>query len=279
MQSPDPATLDRLLRGIDIPPCPAVLLSLQQEILSPNCTLGRIAQIVNTDVALAASVLKVTNSSAFGLSRQVSSISHAVPILGVRALAALTAGVVLRAHLSADSSHQLERFWDSTARVATLCAQLSREFRGISADTAYSFGLFHDCGIAVLMKRFPDYIQTLGIANAAYERSFTSVEDEYHATNHAAVGYFLTRTWGLPEEICNAVLLHHDLSIFDAAAEGTAAQARTLVSFVTLAEHIAHSQQGLSDDTNWGNSKPLVMAHLGISEQDVRDLQESYCDL
>lgn len=279
MESPDHATLDRLLRGVDIPPCPAVLLSLQQEIASPNGSLGRIAQIVGTDVALAASVLKVANSPALGLSRHVGSISQAVSVLGMRALSALTAGIMLRAALSGGSSLYLERFWDSAARVASLCANLSREFRGVPTEMAYSFGLFHDCGIAVLMKRFPSYTETLESASAAYDQSFTSVEEAHHATNHAAVGYFLTRTWGLPEEISKATLLHHDLSIFDGDADHTAAQARTLVSFATLAEHIAHSQRYLTDDTNWILGKSAVMAHLGISEQDVCDLKESYCDL
>jgi HD-like signal output (HDOD) protein len=196
----------------------------------------------------------------------------------MRALSSLAAGVVLRASLSGGDGPRLDRFWDTTTRVAHLCARLTQEFRGVPTDTAYSFGLFHDCGIAVLMRRFPDYRETLQIANTSEEFGFTEVEDQRHATNHATLGYLLTRNWGLPEEIRSATLMHHDFSIFAADADNTAAKTRTLVSFATLAAYFVNSSQRLSDDANWLRGKDAVMAHLGISDQDLFDLRESCAD-
>lgn len=214
--------MERLLKGVDIPPCPAVLTRLQQESASPNASLSVIATIIGSDVALSASVLKVANSTAFGLSRKVSTVQQALPVLGMRAVSSLVSGIVLKNSLSAANSPRLDRFWDSTTRVAHLCARLTKEFRGIPADIAYTFGLFHDCGIAVLMRRIPDYRETLQLANNSGDRNFTDIEDERHATNHAVLGYLLTRNWGLSEDICNATLLHHDLSIFEPTADATA---------------------------------------------------------
>lgn len=275
MLQTDPAAIERLLRGIDIPPCPAILARLQQEIASSNASLNAIAGLVSNDVALSAAVLKVANSPAFGLSRKVSSVQQAVPVLGMRSLSSLVAGVVLKSTLSAGTGPRLDRFWDSTARIAQLCARLTREFRGVPAETAYTFGLFHDCGIAVLMRRFPDYRETLMLANAAHDQSFTAIEESRHATNHTAIGYLLTRNWGLSEDISNAVLLHHDFSIFVHGADTNAAKARTLVALATLAEHFVNSFQRLAEDANWIQGREAVMAHLGIDDRELFDLREA----
>jgi HD-like signal output (HDOD) protein len=85
-------------------------------------------------------------------------------VLGSRVLSSLVAGFALRS--SINGPVRLDRFWDSSIRVAQLAARLTKEFRGVAADHAYTFGLFHDCGIAVLLQRFPDYRDTLQLANA-----------------------------------------------------------------------------------------------------------------
>ena len=84
MSSPAPSELERLLRGVEIPSCPAILTRLQKEIASPNASLSTVGTLISSDVALAGSVLKVANSAAFGLSRKVTTIQQALPVLGMR---------------------------------------------------------------------------------------------------------------------------------------------------------------------------------------------------
>ncbi len=278
MSLPDPAEVDRLLKGISIPPRPEVLARLQKEIESPNMSLTTVAQIINSDVALAAAVMKVANSPGFGLSRKVSTVQQAIPVLGSRTLASLVAGVTLRNSLSGGAV-RLDRFWDSSLRCAQLCARLTREFRGVPAEHAYTFGLFHDCGIAVLMQRFPDYRDTLQLANSDTSRPFTEVEEARHATHHAVIGYLLTRNWGLPDEISQATLLHHDLSIFEGNADATAARCRTLVSLAELAGCFVGSFMRMNEDSSWTRSRSAVMAHLGLGENDFHDLREMAFEL
>lgn len=273
MSHPDPAEVDRLLKGISIPARPEVLTRLQKEMDSPNMSLNVVAQIITSDVALSASVMKVANSPAFGLARKVSTVQQAIPVLGTRSLSSLVAGVALRNSMSGGTV-RLDRFWDSSLRTAQLCARLTREFRGVPAEHAYTFGLFHDCGIAVLMQRFPDYRETLQLANSDPSRSFTEVEEARYATHHAVIGYLLTRNWGLPEDISQATLLHHDLSIFDSGADAAAARCRTLVSLAALASNFVGSFMRLNEDSSWTRCRDAVMKHLGQDENDFHDLRE-----
>jgi HD-like signal output (HDOD) protein len=88
------------------------------------------------------------------------------------------------------------------------------------------------------------------------------------------LGYLLTRNWGLSEDLCNAILLHHDIDVFAPEADATAAKARTLVSLSALAEYYVNSCQRLAEDAAWQRMRAPVMAHLGISENDLFDLRE-----
>jgi len=277
MPTPAPTEIERLVKGIGIPPRPEVLTRLQKEIDSPNMSLSVVGQIINGDVALAASVMKVANSPAFGLSRKVSTVQQAIPVLGSRVLSSLVAGFALRS--SINGPVRLDRFWDSSIRVAQLAARLTKEFRGVAADHAYTFGLFHDCGIAVLLQRFPDYRDTLQLANADGDRSFTEVEEARHATHHAAIGCFLTRSWGLAEDISRATLIHHDLSIFAPDAETEDARCRSLISLAALSDCFVNAFMRMSEDASWLRIRPHVMQHLNVDESDFHDLREMAFDL
>ena len=277
MPIPAPTEIERLVKGIGIPPRPEVLTRLQKEIDSPNVSLSVVGQIINGDVALAASVMKAANSPAFGLSRKVSTVQQAIPVLGSRVLSGLVAGFTLRSSISGPV--RLDRFWDSSIRGAQLAARLTKEFRSVAADQAYTFGLFHDCGIAVLLQRFPDYRETLQLANADSDRNFTEVEEARHATHHAAIGYFLTRSWGLAEDICRATLIHHDLSIFAPDAETEDARCRSLISLAALSDCFVNAFMRMSEDASWLQIRPHVLQHLNVDESDFHDLREMAFDL
>jgi HD-like signal output (HDOD) protein len=130
MRQPDQAEMERLLKGVDIPPCPAVLTRLQQESASPNASLSVIATIIGSDVALSASVLKVANSTAFGLSRKVSTVQQALPVLGMRAVSSLVSGIVLKNSLSAAKARTL-------VSLAALAAYYVNGYQRLAEDSTW----------------------------------------------------------------------------------------------------------------------------------------------
>ena len=54
---------------------------------------------------------------------------------------------------------------------------------------AYMYGLFRDCGIPIMLHKYPEYTQTLMKANTGLKLAFTSIEDASHDTNHTIIGY------------------------------------------------------------------------------------------
>lgn len=227
----------KIVGSIAIPPRPAAITRLMEENCREEPDSRVIGKIIGGDVSLAAAMLKTVNSPFFGLRQKIGSVPQAVSVLGQRNISNIIVGLSLRNSLSGKGV-SMERFWDSAAKVAMVSSQLSTLAPDIPKEEAHLFGLFRDCGIPLMMQRFPDYKETLGLANALTDKPFTSIEDERYSTNHATVGFLLARSWGLPDAICEGILHHHDYSILESRESPVHPKARTLIAIMRTAEHM-----------------------------------------
>jgi len=263
-----------LLRGLNIPPCPSILTDLNAELRKDNCNQKRVAALIRSDVALSAAVLKIANSAGSGSSRKISSIDEALFSLGNQNLMNFVVGTFLKRTLNASQNPSMERFWDRTAHNAKVCALLTERLRGTQRDTAYLMGLFNDCGMLLMMQRYPEYRDTLRLANQS-EQAFTTTEDALHGTNHATIGYLLTRSWGLSEVLCEAIRSHHEYEVLDTNADrGVSDEACTLIGINLIAEHIVNTFLNKPDEWAWQRSKALITGFFGISLTDLKDLAD-----
>lgn len=262
-----------LLNGVDIPPCPAVLLDLDAELHKDEPDQREIALLISRDPALSGRVMQLANSPAFANGRRFESIMQAINLLGTRQLLNLVVTHLLQVALADNSALQLERFWESSALTARVGAELARRLRCVRPDVAYTFGLFHDCGIPLLLKRFPNTFDVLAIANADSERCFTDIEDELLGTNHAVVGYFLARRWHLPEDIAQGILYHHDFNVLKPHSPLSLAS-RALIAVTTLSEHIIRLHSAGDCEQEWGKAAPLACPLFNLSLGAVDDLIE-----
>jgi HD-like signal output (HDOD) protein len=152
--------VEKILGSISLPACPAIMLDIMSEARKEEPDFNRIARQVGTDPGLSASVLKLVNSPAFRLGSNIGSIHQAVTVLGLKKVLLAVNNLFLRNSVKAVSSSAkafLEKFWDKSSCTAEASMMLARVFPGISAEDAYTIGLFHDSGIPVLMQRFPDH--------------------------------------------------------------------------------------------------------------------------
>ena len=265
----DPALVSKLT----IPPRPEVVAVLFEETRREHPDLGRVSKRIAADVGLAAAMLKTVNSPAFGLVRKAKTVAHAVDLLGLRNVAGIATGLVLRHALGGDAQPALGRFWDTAEKVALICAHLARSLRGIAVDEAYTLGLFHDCGIPLLMRLYPRYKDTLARANRTGDRSFVAVEEEDTGTHHGAVGYFLARSWALPDALCRAILWHHDLEVFADPRIDDAV--RNFVGIVHIAEHVQHLSMREAVDVEWLKFERPVLQHFALTEEDFINLVDN----
>lgn len=258
-----------LVRNLTIPPRPDVVALLFEEMSRDEPDFARISRHIAADVGLAAAMLKAANSPAFGLPRKVSSIQHAIEFLGIRQVSGIATGLVIRHTLSGKGGDH-QHFWVAAEKCAQICARTARSLRGIPVDEAYTFGLFHDCGIPLLSRHFPRYDDTLAKAQQGDGASFTLTEEGDVGTHHGAVGYFLARSWQLPNHFCRAILWHHDIEVF--ADQDIADPVRNLIGLVHLAEHILGLVMFDTPTAEWARFETPVMRHFGLSDEDFINL-------
>jgi len=263
--------VEQLLKGISIPPRPTLLIEVDQELKREEPDLKRVANLVGKDVGVSAAMLKTLNSPLFGLRSKVGNVAQAVMLLGARNARNVVTGLVLRNAVGGGAA-SLERFWDSAEKVASINAYICSILPKSPREEAYTFGLFHDCGIPILMQRFPDYRETLKIASGE-DVPLTLVEDERHGTNHATVGYMVARSWGLSDTICQSILCHHDYAIIK-GVDSIQPLTRTLVAINFLAEHLNDTSLRLRGDVQWESIGESILDYLGLTETEYDELCE-----
>ncbi|MDX8400058.1 MAG: HDOD domain-containing protein [Gallionellaceae bacterium] len=266
------ALLDQLLASqINIPPQPTILLEIDKLLNKPNSQLNKIGNLINRDVGLSAAIFKLVNSSFYQLPTKVTDIQNALTILGLTQVCNLIKGLSLRKAISGQEI-AYEKFWERSEEIATLCAIVANKqisACNIAVDQAYMAGLFHECGVPILMQHFPEYCMAFRINQGSNWPDFHE-EDRRFNTDHTVVGLLVTRNWHLPEFICQAVRFHHErLSVEHAAL--------TLVSILQMARHLHKLLHHLPDD-EWPDISDYVLEEIGVGKKGVDDFIDAVLD-
>ncbi|MBP9714237.1 MAG: HDOD domain-containing protein [Sterolibacterium sp.] len=266
--------LQRVALGLGIPPCPDILTALTAEMRRDEPDMAHIEQLISRDVSLAATLLKTVNSPFYGLSEKVSTVQQAIDHLGLAMLARTLSDLALKQITQAQQQPGMERFWDTSAKLAQMAAALAPHF-GIDREAAYTYALVQNCGIPLLMQRFADYRQTLAQANQSPDHRFTDIEDAHHGINHATTGYLLTQSWYLTRAICLAIRHHHDYAVLAAPAGNLPTETLNLIALGILADHAVQTQFGQNFSHEWHKGGARALAYLGLDEIRWAQLRES----
>ncbi|WP_114972107.1 HDOD domain-containing protein [Rhodoferax ferrireducens] len=254
------------LRDIIIPPCPELLAALQREVNQADPDPGVIARIAGSDVAMAASLIRLSNSSLYARSRPVQTVAESVAMLGVGPTVMLLTGFLARNAIRVNSP-LLAHFWESSTRRSLAMAYIARQLYDVDADVAQTCGLFCHVGIPVMLQGVRGYGGTLAEAMARQDRTFTQTENAAHRTDHAVVGALVARTWRLPPVIALAVRLHHD---FPALRDDTIPlEVRNLVAIASIAEHLVGMHEGVKQQQEWERHGAECLAFLQVDAAEV----------
>lgn len=123
------------------------------------------------------------------------------------------------------------------------------------------------------MQKFSDYKEKLAASNQTAELVI-AIEDQHYATNHAIVGNMLARNWYLPDHISQAILVHHDHTIFIQPGERSTPAVCTLVAMTQVAEHVVATFLSKPDDAEWLVSGQMAQDYLGLSAEDMESITE-----
>lgn len=273
----DDEQIKRILRGITVPPQPQIIVDIHMEQAMPNADIRRIGKLISQDVGLAGTILKVVNSKMFGLKNRITSIEQAVQILGLQTLIRITEGLSIKGQMDDETIIALGGFWDSAMDVASVSATIARDIGFQSPDKAYCLGLFHNCGVPLLMQAHVEYPDIMRESYARPGERVIDTENRLLKTNHAVVGYFVAKSWSLPPDLCEVIAEHHsseDIFRENARASYDSGK-KTLLAILKMAEHICglHKVLGSSDeDYEWDAISHDLLAYVGLSDLDFDDM-------
>ena len=208
-----PETLTASLQGVrNLPSLPQVALHLLQLLNNPKSSIADVNAVMSKDASLAATVLRMVNSSYYGLRHKVSSLSHALSLLGYRTVKnmVLTAAAsgLFRVRKRTQCFNE-EVFGLHSVASAAVCRYLAH-FSGVAdPEVAYSLGLLHDIGKLTMDQCFPeDYHKAVVWARENHERAHVA-EMSQCGYDHCQVGEAIVTLWKLPSELSTAIGLHH----------------------------------------------------------------------
>ena len=178
---------------IDIPSQPDSLVKLSLLLAEDDVNQQAIAALVETDMALAAAVMKAVNSSLYGLAGRVQSVQQAITYLGTREVSGITFEMGLRAAFP--PAAELEPIWQRAAHRGLLMGRLAQAL-GLDAWAAHSAGLFEECGKAVLFRHAPDHYRSM-LRAADTDADLCQLEHTGFGVSHGALGAALCESGGL----------------------------------------------------------------------------------
>lgn len=265
--------LNKVMASVDIPVCPGVLTEAMSEAQKDEPDIRRLADIITADPGMSAAALKLANSPLYGSGRAVSSVRNAVERLGTKNIVCVVVASALRASITGLPAAWLEQFWRRTSMMALAASLIARRLYGISPDAAYTYTLFHDAAIPLMMKRFPNYGEVL----EKCEREgmlLEQAEAQFFPCTHPIVGSLLVRNWGLPPILGQAIRFHHEPDAYDLPDRTLPGGALSFIAVTQVAEHLlAEIQQG--EDLEVGSALfERAIDYLGISPDDLDRLRQ-----
>jgi len=255
-------------KGVVIPPQPRVLIELQAALARGVADVRVLARIIGDDPGIAAILFKVAQNAAYRRFQPFTSVEHVLQAVGIQQTANLVQAIALSSAIPTKHNRKaLEAYWarsQSIAEFAMLIADERVAVCNIFPDQAHLAGIFHECGVPVLMQRFSTYCKDMHLDEPG-NWAVLAEEDARFNADHCVIGYLVGRHWKLPDFICDAIRFHHDFSRIDNHA------ARTMVAILQLAIHLHYQTQHL-ETPGWESIRAEVLDELGLGDQTLPEL-------
>ena len=187
-----------------LPSAPRVVALLQTELLAREPDLRKLCQLVGTDPALAADVLRVANAPGMALPAPVATVSEALAVLGMEQVRSVVACATVGSSTTALPGVNLQHFWRyslGTARVARSLAVGLKLHQGLG----YTAGLLHALGELAMHHGMPQAMAALNRSVPPLDRARVEAERDSLGYTFAEVSAGLARRWGLPQPLVDAL--------------------------------------------------------------------------
>ena len=198
------------IKPADLPAPPQAAMEMLRACADDDVDQKLLAQFAESDPVLTAELLRVVNTPLFGLGKEISSVKHAIALLGTRTLRSVVLCLMVRDAVQGHAipGLNLTEYWEDTLRRAT-CARLLASHIGFDADEAFTLGMMQDFGSLLLFYLHPDLATEYSNLRRLDPRACYAREKDLFGTTHTQIFSVLAQSWSLPQGLIMAVATHH----------------------------------------------------------------------
>lgn len=233
---------EQLARKVhELPALPQALAQVRGLIERDDVAFDDLAAAISHEPSLAADLLRLANSSLYGLAGRVRSVRDAISVLGLRNLGLLLTAAALRSSLQPDGRNGFDTLAHWRHGVASgLCAHHLAVELGAERDAAFTAGLLHDLGRLALACVAPEALAAAQAQSLQQDVPLLDAEQQCLGTDHAAFGALVAGHWHFGSDIVEAIRWHHGPSGRPGPA-GAADPSAPLADLLHVADAMAHA--------------------------------------
>lgn len=265
-----------LLELKSIATLPVVALRIMRLVDDPKSSVQEVNDVIASDPALTARVLKIVNSSFYGLSREIGSIDRAVVLLGLNAVKNIAIAASLDKVFRPDqigTDFDARDLWTHSIAVATGARELAIKARHAMPDEAFLAGLMHDIGIMIEMQTCRSkFVEALTMLADDQSLTFREAEQQSIGATHELFGIGLCRDWNFPLHIEFVAGFHHRPMELPETV-------RILPAIVHVADILAaRIDVGYTRTVEIEQVDPELLCLLNLSDTDIDAVAETLSD-
>lgn len=196
-----------------LPPLPALLQQLMQELRSTEADIRKLEEGISSDPGLTTRVLKMANSPFYMRSVEIVDVQRAIMTLGIRTVSNLVLAAGLRKSMSISTripTFERNGIFRHSLAAAICCGRLGRRIRAFAdqRDELFIAGLLHDVGRVALAPFYAERAEELSRGDAP--SLAPALERETLGLDHMEAGRMVQTFWDLPSELSTVISRHHD---------------------------------------------------------------------
>ena len=268
----DPAAaLKERVRSIEgLPSFPATHTQILELANSEDSSSDEIAEKIELDPGLLATVFKLVNSSYYGFSKKIDSIVLAVTLLGLEEIANMVMAAQVFEKLGSyeeGAGLDLMAFWRHSVGTGFIARAIAKKLQA-ETESAFLAGMLHDLGKIILDRYFSDYYASVFSVIQAEDKLIVEVEQDVLGVGHAEIGGVLAEEWKFSAAYLNSIMYHHDVR--------AVRRYQRLVCIVNLANTMCRRLEfGSSGDNQKPDFEEASLERFSLGEKGIQLLTEA----
>jgi len=197
---------------IGLPTLPTVITQMIGLIENPGTSAKEVSQLISTDQALTAKILKLANSAFYGFPRGISTVNQAVVVLGFETVKSLGLSISVLERFAVEeitSSFDRQKFWEHSISCGVAARLLAEKFNYHLRGEAFSCGILHDVGKLILSQYFAEEFNQVLLMSEEEYIHISKAEERVLGVTHTDIGRWLAEKWNLPSSLISAIAFHH----------------------------------------------------------------------